>query len=206
MPDNRFNSIAHFFVIPSILARASIQGLDASRVGETLEVWVDVFYREYFASRELVLSRGEAVLEHFESEGFVERREGVWRATRKGLRPLSTYSEQTRGVVEAYETLARVLLAWMASAPNGVLRSGLLREARLAFENARLLGRVRRLEIQGDVTFDTALVWLVGRGVLSAESFETGRRGGQDTRYARGEKWHELESIAAILAAALRDG
>jgi hypothetical protein len=100
----------------------------------------------------------------------------------------------------------RVLLAWMASAPQGVLRSGLLRESQLAFENARLLGRVRRLEVQSDSTFDNALVWLVGRGVLTAETVKTGRRGATDTRYARGEKWHELESIAAILAAALRDG
>jgi glycerol-3-phosphate O-acyltransferase len=184
------NGVAHFFVIPSILARAVLQGLDGSRVGETLEVW----------------SRGEAVLEHFESRGFAEQRDGVWRATRAGMRPLSTWAEQTRGVVEAYETVVRVLLAWMESAPSGVLRSGLLREARLAYENARLLGRVRRLEVQSDVTFDNALAWLVGRGVLTAESFKTGRRGGQDTRYARGEKWHELEASAAILAGALRDG
>jgi glycerol-3-phosphate O-acyltransferase len=200
------NGVAHFFVIPSILARAVLQGLDGSRVGETLEVWTDLFYREYFGSREIILSRGEAVLEHFESRGLAEQRDGVWRATRAGVRPLSTWAEQTRGVVEAYETVVRVLLAWMESAPSGVLRSGLLREARLAYENARLLGRVRRLEVQSDVTFDNALAWLVGRGVLTAESFKTGRRGGQDTRYARGEKWHELEASAAILAGALRDG
>lgn len=200
------NSIAHFFVIPSILSRAALQGIDASRIPETLELWVDLLYREFFPSRELLLSRGEAVLEHFESEGMVERRDGVVRATARGRRPLSTFAEQTRGVVEAYETVVRVLLAWMESAPQGVLRSGLLRESRLAWENARLLGRVRRLEIQSDVTFDNALVWLVGRRVLAAESFPTGRRGGSETRYARGEKWHELGSIGAVLAAALRDG
>jgi len=200
------NGIAHFFVIPSIVARAALSGIDAKHLGETLDLWVDLFYREYFASRELVLSRGEAVLEHLESRGFVERRDGVWRATAAGRRTLATLAEQTRGVVEAYETIARVLLAWMESAPGGVLRSGLLRESQLAFENARLLGRVRRPEVQSDATFDNALVWLVSRGVLYAESFRTGRRGGLDTRYARGEKWHELESIAAILAAALRDG
>lgn len=200
------NGVAHFFVIPSILSRAVLQGLDASRVGEVLETWTDLFYREYYGSRDLVLSRGEAVLEHFEIRGFVARRDGVWFATAAGRRPLSTWAEQTRGVVEAYETVVRVLLEWMVSAPNGVLRSGLLREARLAFENARLLGRVRRLEVQSDVTFDNALAWLVGRGVLTAESFKTGRRGAQDMRYARGEKWHELEASAAILAAALRDG
>ncbi|MEZ4332874.1 MAG: 1-acyl-sn-glycerol-3-phosphate acyltransferase [Myxococcota bacterium] len=200
------NSIAHFFVIPSILSRAALQGIDGARLAETLEFWIDLFYREFFPSRELLLSRGEAMLEYFESEGFVERRDDIVRATERGRRPLSTYAEQTRGVVEAYETLVRVLLAWMESAPQGVLRSGLLREARLAWENARLLGRVRRLEVQSDATFDNALVWLVGRRVLSADSFQTGRRGVSDTRYARGEKWHELESIAAVLAAALRDG
>lgn len=200
------NGIAHFFVIPSILARAVLHGIEATRVVETLEVWTELFYREYFESRELVLTRGEAVLEHFESRGFAALRDGVWRATQAGQRPLATWAEQTRGVVEAYETVVRVLMAWMESAPSGVLRSGLLREARLAYENARLLGRARRLEVQSDVTFDNALAWLVARGVLTAESFETGRRHVRETRYARGEKWPELASIAGILAAALRDG
>lgn len=200
------NSIVHFFVIPSIVARAALQGIDASRIPETLEFQVDLLYREFFPSRELLRSRGEAVLDHFESEGMVERREGIVRATARGRRALSTFAEQTRGVIEVYETLVRVLLAWMESAPQGVLRSGLLRESRLAWENARLLGRVRRLEAQSDATFDNALVWLVGRRVLAAERFPTGRRGTSETRYARGEKWHELASIAAVLAAALRDG
>lgn len=200
------NSIAHFLVIPSVLARATLVGLDRSRVHQELEAWVEIFYREYYASRELYLTRGEAVLEHFESEGWVERDgNDVWRATRRGRRPLFVLAEQTRGVVECYESIVRVLGAWMESAEEGVLRSGLIKEAQLDFEGAQLLGAARRTEALSETTLDNALAWLTSRDILDSESVETGKRGARDTRYARGEKWADLEGIAALLAAALRD-
>ncbi len=61
------NSIAHFLVIPSILARSALAGLDRRQVRAEIEVWIDVFYREYYASRELYFTRGEALLEFLET-------------------------------------------------------------------------------------------------------------------------------------------
>ena len=58
----------------------------------------------------------------------------------------------------------------------------------------------------GDTTFDNALAWLASRDILESESIQTGKRGGRDTRYARGEKWSELEGFGALLAGALGDG
>jgi glycerol-3-phosphate O-acyltransferase len=200
------NSIAHFLVLPSILARAVLAGLPQERLHDELETWIDVFYREYYASRELPLTRGEALLEHFESEGWIALDEGVWRATDAGRELLEMLSEQTRGVVEVYDTVVRVLRGWMASAEDGLLRSGVLKEAGLAFESARILGEVRRGEALADSTFDNAIAWLVGRGVLTTETVRTGRRNARDTRYARGEKWAELEGLQGLLAGALRDG
>ncbi|MEM9176476.1 MAG: 1-acyl-sn-glycerol-3-phosphate acyltransferase [Myxococcota bacterium] len=201
------NSIAHFLVIPSVLARASLHGLERDRVHQELETWVEIFYREYYASRELYLTRGEAVLEHFESEGWIALDgEGVWRTTRGGRRPLQVLAEQTRGVVECYDSIVRVLGAWMDSAEDGVLRSGLIKEAQLDFEGAQLLGDARRIEALSATTFDNALAWLASRDILERESITTGKRGVRDTRYARGEKWSELEGLTALLASALRDG
>jgi len=199
------NSIAHFLVIPSILARGVLAGLDRSQVRSELEVWTELFYREYYASRELYFTRGEALLEHFESVGWIESVDNRWVATEAGQVPLSMFAEQTRGVVECYETIVRVLLPWMESASDGLLRSGILKEAQLAFESASLLGTVRRSEALADTTFDTALAWLVSRQVLKSEVVHTGRRNARDTRYARGEKWAEIEAIQSLLAAALRD-
>jgi len=200
------NSIAHFLVIPSILSRALLGGLERDHVHRELETWVDVFYREYYASRELYLTRGEAILEHFESEGWIGLEGDRFAVTAAGRRPLALLSEQTRGVVECYDALVRVVLLWIPSAEDGVLRSGLLRETNASVESAQLLGQSRRAEALSDTTLDNALAWLVDRRILSAETIRTGKRNARDTRYARGEKWVELEPIHRLLAAALRAG
>jgi glycerol-3-phosphate O-acyltransferase len=199
------NSIAHFLVIPSILARATLRGLEKIQVHDELKTWVDAFYLEYYVSRELYYARGEALLDHFESEGWITDDGDRWVATEAGQEPLSMLAEQTRGVVECYETIVRVLRPWMDSADDGLLRSGVIREANLAFESASLLGEVRRSEALADSTFDSALAWLVSRQILKSEVVATGKRNARDTRYARGEKWAELESIERFLAVALRD-
>lgn len=200
------NSIAHFLLIPSILSRALLAGLERDRVHPELETWVDVFYREYHASRELYLTRGEAILEHFESEGWITSEGSRWTVTDAGRRPLGLLTEQTRGVLECYDTLVRVVLSWMESSRDGLLRSGVLRETHAAFESAQLLGHTRCAEALSDTTLDNALAWLVDRRILSAERIRTGKRNTRDTRYARGESWPALEQVHRLLAAALRAG
>jgi glycerol-3-phosphate O-acyltransferase len=223
------NSVAHFLVIPSILAGAVLSGCEKARVHAELETWTDVFYREFYASRDLYLSRGEAVLEYFVRQGWVEssletaddiegdsddraaesatdaarsgQRRERWVATSEGREFLALLSEQTRGVIECYDTVVRVLMG----SEEPLLRSEILRASHLAFENARLLGDARRAEAPTDSTFDNALAWLGARGVLRAERLEAGRRGGRDTRYARGEAFSELGSLESLLASRLRD-
>ncbi len=200
------NAVAHFLLIPSLLARAVMKGLPVERVHVELETWTDLLYREYYASRELLPTRGEAVLEHFESEGWVVREAGVWRLSAAGRRPLGMLAEQTRGVIEYYDAILRVLSSWMESSEHGVLRSGLVREVELEFQNAGLLGEVRRSEALSATSLDNAVAWLIERRILTSESIRTGKRNARDTRYARGENWPELSRFAGILAAALRDG
>ncbi|MFP6655374.1 MAG: hypothetical protein VCB25_07080, partial [Myxococcota bacterium] len=199
------NSISHFLVIPSILARATLKGLDRHQVHDELTTWIDAFYLEYYVSRELYFTRGEALLDHFVNEGWVIAEGHRWIATPDGMEPLAMLAEQTRGVVECYDTIVQILLPWMESADDGLLRSGIIKKAQLAFESAKILGDVRRPEALADTTFDNALSWLVSRQVLKSEVVPTGKRNARETRYARGEKWPEIESIAVFLAAALRD-
>ena len=85
------------------------------------------------------------MLEHFESAGWIALDDdGAWQATREGERPLQVLAEQTRGVAECYDSIVRVLVAWMQSAEEGVLRSGLIKEAQLDFEGAQRLPRITR--------------------------------------------------------------
>jgi hypothetical protein len=82
----------------------------------------------------------------------------------------------------------------------------LVKEAQAAFESGQLLGHARRAEALSDTTLDNALSWLVARSILDREVIHTGKRNARDTRYARGEKWADMEEIHRLLASALRDG
>lgn len=193
------NSIAHFLVLPSILARAVLRGCEAARIPEELETWMDVLYREYFASRDLYLSRGEALLDYAVRQGWVERSGSDWVATREGEPILGILAEQTRGVLECYEAVVRALIDRGGSGLRGEIREA----SHEAFESARLLGRARRPEAATDSTFENALAWLCARRVLEAERVQTGKRGGRETQYAPGDEFGELESIHSLLARAL---
>lgn len=195
------NSIVHFLVLPSILARAALAGCEEDGVHGLLETWMDMFYREYFASRDLYLSRGEALLDHMQGEGWIEREGSRWVARASGGGILGILAEQTRGVIEGYEVVVGV----MRDRGGVGKRAEILAEAHEAFESACLLGRARRPEASTDSTFENALAWLTVRGVLEVERIATGKRAGREIRYSRGERFDDLASIRALLADALAD-
>ncbi len=195
------NSIAHFLVIPSIVARSVLGRRPKDGLPEELRIWLDVFYREYYVSRELYPSRGEAVAEFFAESGWVETGGERWSPTRAGVEVLTVLAEQTRGVIEFYDTVARVVLR---SEGEG-LRSQLLKESRQAFESARILGTARRAEAASETSTDNVLAWLAANDIVELERVKTGRRGTPDTRIAPGERWSELEPLCTLLASALTD-
>jgi glycerol-3-phosphate O-acyltransferase len=195
------NSIAHYLVIPSIVARAALAGCEKDRIHEELATWLEVLYREYYVAKDLYLSRGEAVLDYFVREGWVESAAERWIATAAGGPVLGILAEQTRGVIECYDTVARVLLRREGEGTRSELREA----AHLAFENARILGEARRAEAASDSTLDSALGWLVAHGVLESERVATGKRGATEPRYAPGERFDELAGLQSLLARALRD-
>ncbi len=195
------NSISHFLVIPSIVARATLARRAKSELQEDLRVWLDIFYREYYVSRELYLSRGEALAEHFEDSGWTRPSGERWEPTPAGVEVLTVFAEQTRGVIEFYETATRILIQAEGRGP----RAQLLSQTHDAFENARILGRARHAEAATDSSFDNVMLWLGSRDILRNERFSTGKRAARGIRYAPGEHWAEIESLSAFLASALSD-
>jgi len=195
------NSISHFLVIPSIVARAILARRAKSEFQEDLRGWLDIFYREYYVSRDLYLSRGEAVAEHFEHSGWIRPGGERWEPTPSGVEMLMVFAEQTRGVIEFYETATRILM----HAEGRGLRTQLLKQTHEAFESSRILGRARRAEAPTDSSFDNVMLWLGSRDIIRSEQVSTGKRAAKGTRYAPGEHWAEIESLCALLASALSD-
>ena len=195
------NSIGHFLVLPSILARAALSGCEEDDVHSQLETWMDVFYQEYHASRDLYLARGEALLDHMQRAGWIEREGSRWVARTSGERTLGILAEQMRGAIEGYA----VVVGLMRDRGGVGKHAEILVEAHEAFENACLLGHARRPEASTDSTFENALAWLTARGVLEAERIPAGKRGGREIRYSRGERSGDLAAIHSLLADALAD-
>ena len=195
------NSIGHFLVIPSIVARGILSRRAPRDIQEDLEAWLEVFYHEYYVARDLFHSRGEAVADYFEEIGWAIRAEERWEPTQEGISVLAALAEQTRGVIEFYDTVVRIL---KRDGGEG-LRTQLLADAHTAFENAKILGTARRKEAATDTSFDDAMTWLASRKIIEIEHIRVGKRKQRETRYAPGEAWEEIEGVASLLASALTD-
>ena len=197
------NSIVHFVVAPSFLARRLLASGSDEDPRQDLAWWLDLFYYEYFTPRgEVLAAHFDAFIDHFQRFGWVERHEGGLRATEKGVGILRFLAEQTEGIVEAYwATFAAVL------AVQGALTArGLARAAREQFERAQLLGEVGRPEASNPVTFANAIDLLVRRGVLARGEPGPGRERARDTLYERGPAFDELPALRDRLASALGEG
>jgi glycerol-3-phosphate O-acyltransferase len=191
------NSILHFLVAPSFLARRLLVGASLTDLQRDLELWLDLFYREFFTARGEVLGTHlQAYLDHFESSGFLERSDGVLRSKEKGLPYFRFLADQTRAVVEAYYAVFCAALA----APGPLSRKGLRKVAQEHFSRAQLLGEVGLPEAANPVTFDNAVDYLIREGMLAEAETPQDRR---EATFGPGRAWDELQVLRDRLAAAL---
>jgi glycerol-3-phosphate O-acyltransferase len=191
------NSILHFIAAPSFLACRLRSSTSLEDLHHDLSAWLDLFYREFFASRgDVLAAHFAAFVDHFERQGWVERSDGVLRATEKGRPGLHFLAEQTRAVVESY--YATFSAALDIGPP--VTRKELTRIASEQLAHTALLGETRLPEAANPVTFGNAIDVLLGRGMLREVS---GGEGTREARYARGEAFDELRGLRERLAAAL---
>jgi glycerol-3-phosphate O-acyltransferase len=194
------NSILHFIAAPSFLACRLRSSASLEDLHRDLSAWLDLFYREFFASRgDVLAAHFTAFVDHFERHGWVERSDGILRATEKGRPWFRFLAEQTRSVVESY--YAAFSAALDVDAP--VTRKELTKAAGEQLAHATLLGETRLPEAANPVTFGNAIDVLVGRGVLREERAGEDAEAMGEPRYARGEAFDELHGLRERLAAAL---
>jgi len=190
------NGILHFLAPPSFLARRLLVGGTQEELREDLRFWLDFFQHELATSRGLVLAAHfEAYLDYFERLEVVERYDGRWRASEKGVAYLRRLAMQTQGLLEVYAA------AFSSVAADAELGSSRRLTKRLveAFERADLLGEVTAREVSNAATFQSALDELVRRRILTRER----PAGTRDPVYARGPAFEALSGLALRLAGAL---
>jgi glycerol-3-phosphate O-acyltransferase len=191
------NSIVHYMVAPSFLARRLLAGPAGDDLRSDLGEWLDLFYSEYHSPRgEVLAAHFDGFIDYFERFGWVERSEGQVRATEKGAPHFTLLAEQTRGVVEVYyATFAAV------SGFEGDLGAKALGKAAGAqFQRGDLLGEVLRPESVNETTIANAIALLVRRGILESAP-EASKKG--DTAYVQGPSFGDLPALRERLAAAL---
>ena len=164
----------------------------------------DFFYQEYYTPRaDDVARRMRIHLEHFESQGWVLRRDAAaseYSVSEKGKAVLVFFAAQTRGVLAAY----RALFEGLAEIDGEIRRNDIYRRAKEKFENARLLGEPAGVESANETTLSNALELLESRGVLQRLPAE-GKRSARDPAFAFGEHGRDLAGLTQRLAIALAD-
>ena len=192
------NSILHFLAAPSFLARRLLRGATRDELREDLRFWLDLFHRELFTQRGLVLAAHfEAFLDFFERLEVVERQDHGLRATEKGRAYLARLAMLTRGVLEAY---AAAFGSVLRDPTLGTARQ-LARRAGESFARSELLGEVTNPEAGNRDTFASALEALARLDILERSSAP----GAREVTYSRGAAFDELAGLVERLAGALRD-
>jgi glycerol-3-phosphate O-acyltransferase len=191
------NSIVHYLVAPSFLARRLLAGPAGAELRGDLAEWLDLFYSEYHIPRgEVLAAHFDAFVDYFERFGWVERSDGQVRATEKGASHFALLAEQTRGVVEVYYATFAAVSGFEVDLTD----KALVKAASAQFQRADLLGEVLRPESVNDTTIANAIALLVKRGVLEPAT-EASKKG--DTAYVQGPSFGDLPALRERLAVAL---
>jgi len=188
------NSIVHYLAVPSILARSVRAGASTKELVDEIQVWRQLLYREFFTpTAEASESSVENLLAHFEASGWIVREEDLVRGVPAGEGILACLECQTRGVVECYEAVCRVV----EDSEGVISHESILERSASVLENAHRLGLSGHPEAANQSTFGNAVELLVSRDILVRHGAS---RGTPKSNYAPGEKWLALGELHELLA------
>lgn len=186
------NNSIHFFLLPSLLAHASLRGVPRADLKEELWWWLSLFRWEFpLPEREEMAEEAGKLLEYFHAHGASFDGEGGGSVPL--VQCLSPILENFR---EAY---------WIAARTASRLDQEEIAETQLAqrmqrhFEAAMLLGEVWKAEAATSVTFGNAISRLVEVGCLERRTKKSAR----DHWLRRGERFADLEGIAGRIGGSL---
>ncbi len=160
------NNSIHFFLLPALLSRALISGLQGAAVKDEVSWWLDLYRWEFaLPEREAVAVELGQLLEYFRAEGAISSGNG------EVVNPEHPLVHSTAGILdnfcEAYWITAATL---MQLQEGGMTQKALMESIRRRYATGLLLGEVRKPEGNSVVTLGNALNRYaeVGYIVLSA--------------------------------------
>lgn len=189
------NNSIHFFLLPALLSRALLTGLQGAALKDEVSWWLDLYRWEFaLPEREAVAVELGHLLEYFRAEGAISVSDGD---TVNADHPLV---RSTAGILdnfcEAYWIAAVTL---MALKPAGMPQKALIETMRRRYATGLLLGEVRKSEGNSSVTLGNALNRYAEVGLISVSSGPKGRE-----RIVRpGPQFEQLDRLGRRLAAHL---
>ena len=192
------NNSIHFFLLPALLARALLTGLQGAALKDEVSWWLGLYRWEFaLPEREAVAVELGQLLEYFRSEGAISARNG------DTINPEHPLVHGTAGILdnfcEAYWMTAATL-AHLKEA--GMAHKALVDGVRRRYATGLLLGEVRRPEGNSSVTIGNALNRYIEVGFIALTTGPKGRE-----RIVRpGPRFEELNGLQHRLAANLQQG
>lgn len=147
------NNSIHFFLLPALLSRALISGLQGAAVKDEVSWWLDLYRWEFaLPEREAVAVELGQLLEYFRAEGAISSGNG------DVVNPEHPLVHNTAGILdnfcEAYWVTATTLLQLQEA---GMPQKVLMESIRRRYATGLLLGEVRKPEGNSIVTLGNAL-------------------------------------------------
>ena len=190
------NNTIHFFLLPCLLSRALLGGLQGAALKDEVSWWLDLYRWEFaLPEREAVAAELGKLLEYFRGQGAVTASNGdVVNATHSLVR-------STVGILdnfcEAYWMTAQTL---GQLDEKGMAHKALLEAVRERYNTGLLLGEVLRAEGNSMVTVGNAVNRFAEIGCISVVTVPRQR----DRLIRRGPRFAELAPLAQRLAANLQ--
>ncbi len=190
------NNTIHFFLLPALLSRALLMGLQGAALKDEVSWWLDLFRWEFaLPEREAVAAELGRLLEYFRTEGAMLAGDG------DRVDPEHPLVRSTAGLLdnfrEAYWIAARTLAPLSES---GTPQKAVLDQARKRYGTSLLLGEVQRPEGNNPVTFGNALDRYAELGFLTMTALPKGR----DRVVRRGPAFADLQRVETRLANSLQ--
>jgi glycerol-3-phosphate O-acyltransferase len=185
------NNIIHFFLMPSLLARALAGGVPSAALHQHVAWWLDLYRWEFpLPERDAVAAGIERWLAYYRDAGALAG---------DVLDPDHVVSRATLGLLENFREAYLVAAKTLASQQEWPIAHGpLLQRMRRQFRTSFLLGEVRKPEGNSVVTFGNALSRFAELGHVTV-----GRRGrgGRERWIARGPAYDRLPDLLRQLQA-----
>lgn len=187
------NNTIHFFLLPALLSRALLIGLQGAALKDEVSWWLDLYRWEFpLPEREAMAAELGRLLEYFRAEGAMGAGDG------DTLNPEHPLVRSTAGLLdnfrEAYWTAARTL-AQLSNA--GMPQKAVLELARKRYSTSLLLGEVHRPEGNTTVTLGNALNRYAEVGFITIGASRKGR----EAVLRPGPAFAELQRLETRLAA-----